>query len=101
MQISKAACHDCFLGVCDTSRDCLILNVVLCLRQQPLNFGTVAASANAAASLPLVTKVCSNYQKMQTRSISFFPDDASQNPGVVLGSVEGRCSVMYLKEEHR
>ncbi|CDI84902.1 poly(A)+ RNA export protein, putative [Eimeria praecox] len=64
-------------------------------------FAVNTPSAAAAASLPVITKLGSNYQKMQTRSIAFFPDDASQSPGVAIGSVEGRCSILFIKESQR
>lgn len=100
-QICKAAFHDCFLGICDTFRDCLVLNVPRVLQQGQASFAPTTPSAAAAATIPVVTKAGSQYQKMQTRSIAFFPDDASQSPGAVIGSVEGRCSIVYIKEEHK
>ncbi|CDJ61859.1 poly(A)+ RNA export protein, putative [Eimeria maxima] len=89
-QICKAAFHDCFLGICDTFHDCVILNVPLLLQQGQSAFAVNTPSAAAAASIPVITKTGSQFQKMQTRSIGFFTDDATQCPGVVLGSVEGR-----------
>ncbi|CDJ69968.1 poly(A)+ RNA export protein, putative, partial [Eimeria necatrix] len=100
-QICKAAFHDCFLGICDTFHDCLILNVPLLFQQNQIAFPVTTPSAAAAASIPVFTKAGSQYQKMQTRSIAFFPDDASQSPGAAIGSVEGRCSIVYIKEEHK
>lgn len=100
-KICKAAFHDCFLGICDTFRDCLILNVPRLLQQGQSVFAATTPSAAAAASIPVVTKAGSQYQKMQTRSIAFFPDEASQSPGAVIGSVEGRCSIVHIKDEHK
>lgn len=100
-KICKTAFHDCFLGICDTFRDCVVLNVPLLLRQGQTAFAVNTPSAAAAASLPVITKLGSNYQKMQTRSIAFFPDDATQSPGVAIGSVEGRCSILFIKESQR
>ncbi|CDJ37985.1 poly(A)+ RNA export protein, putative [Eimeria tenella] len=100
-KICKAAFHDCFLGICDTFHDCLILNVPLLFQQNQIAFPVTTPSAAAAASIPVFTKAGSQYQKMQTRSIAFFPDDASQSPGAAIGSVEGRCSIVYIKEEHK
>ncbi|OEH75373.1 hypothetical protein cyc_04876 [Cyclospora cayetanensis] len=99
--ICKAAFHDCFLGICDTFRDCLILNIPRILQQGQSAFAATTPSAAAASSIPIVTRAGSQYQKMQNRSIAFFPDDASQSPGAVIGSVEGRCSIVYIKEEHK
>lgn len=101
MQICKAAFHDCFLGICDTFHDCVILNVPLLLQQGQSAFAVNTPSTAAAASIPVITKTGSQYQKMQTRSMAFFPDDASQTPGVAIGSVEGRCSILYIKEAHK
>ncbi|XP_026189620.1 protein RAE1 [Cyclospora cayetanensis] len=100
-KICKAAFHDCFLGICDTFRDCLILNIPRILQQGQSAFAATTPSAAAASSIPIVTRAGSQYQKMQNRSIAFFPDDASQSPGAVIGSVEGRCSIVYIKEEHK
>ncbi|CDJ31866.1 poly(A)+ RNA export protein, putative [Eimeria mitis] len=100
-KICKAAFHDCFLGICDTFHDCVVLNVPLLLQQGQTAFAVNTPSAAAAASIPVITKIGSQYQKMQTRSMAFFPDDASQSPGVAIGSVEGRCSMLYIKEAHR
>ncbi|CDJ50365.1 poly(A)+ RNA export protein, putative [Eimeria brunetti] len=100
-KICKAAFHDCFLGICDTFHDCVILNVPLLLQQGQQAFAVNTPSAAAAASIPVLTKTGSQYQKMQTRSVAFFTDDASQSPGVAIGSVEGRCSILYIKEAHK